>query len=528
MSDSASDFGRLTGKARSRLSRTLDVKWWLERTQGRPLAALSLSSGPHLFLDWRFIQPGMPSYLSKEGKPYGLVEPDELGEIEAVVGRHRDSYAGPQEIPAGIRIEAEMAAKSDPFDNDQDAPGHTTIFDGNIYRTWGVKSCSESRDGFEWGGHQPYSFDWSDCEVQWDAGVGATVFIDPHAEDSERYKTVMMTLARDVKGGKEFMHRVAEDFLSNRPDEVDPNSLQPFYFHIIFGAVSPDGIHWKVLPDQLMMQVSDTLNVLTYDEGLQKYVWYGRCWWYFGRRCIFRAETDDFTRWPAPEPIIWPEAGDHPSDDWYTNSKTMYPGTTDHHLMFPALFHRASDSTSLYLFSSPDGIAWTRVPGGPVLKPGPFGSFDASCIFDACGLVPLPGERVGMIFRGYNYPHKYPRNKYTMQPKAAYALWDSGRLASVRADDEGSFATWPLLLPGKSLRLNVETHRSGWIRVAAEDNQGKTLPGKGFDDCVPIVGNHRNVEVAWKSGSDLGYGIDQPILLRFRMKHTKLFGFELR
>ena len=65
-------------------------------------------------------------------------------------------------------------------------------------------------------------------------------------------------------------------------------------------------------------------------------------------------------------------------------------------------------------------------------------------------------------------------------------------------------------------------------RVAAEDNQGNPLPGKGVEDSIPVWGNHRDIEVAWKGGTDLGYGMDRPVLLRFRMKHAKLFGFEFR
>ena len=126
-----------------------------------------------------------------------------------------------------------------------------------------------------------------------------------------------------------------------------------------------------------------------------------KCNWYYGRRCIGRTETDDFRRWPGPEMLVWPYTDLHPTDDWYTNNKTVYPGTADHHLMFPALYHHADDSSEIRLFSSPDGLVWSEVPGGPVLSPNPPGAWDSGCIFGDLNLIPLSGNRVGLPYSGY-------------------------------------------------------------------------------------------------------------------------------
>ena len=40
----------------------------------------------------------------------------------------------------------------------------------------------------------------------------------------------------------------------------------------IKGGVSPDGIHWKMIPDPLCVEYSDTQIVPYYDTVLQKYV----------------------------------------------------------------------------------------------------------------------------------------------------------------------------------------------------------------------------------------------------------------
>ena len=521
-------FNRLAGLSKNRLKRTTEPKWWLERALGTPIASIALDPGPHLFTDWRYISPGQLSWLSQEGEPYKLGEPDDLGPIDAVSGRHPNGYGGPQDAPGGIRIAAEPAQRSGLIENDRDLPGQTIVRDEGIYRTWAGDRYGESADGFAWSNSRKLTFDWTGCEVQWEPTIHANVFIDPSAPDTERFKTMIRANIGAVRGGEEYFKKTMEDFLVNRPEEIDPKAVNPWNFTIYFGAVTPDGVNWKVLPGQLMMQVSDTLNVFTFDRVLNRYVMYGRCWWYYGRRCIFRAETTDFRNWPTPEMLIWPEISDHPSEDWYTNSKSLYPGTIDHHFMFPALYHRASDSTELHLFSSPDGVTWSRLPGGPVLRSGPTGAGDGGCVFGGTELLPLGGSQVGLIFTDYPYPHKYPRNRHTMQVDRAYALWDRDRLASVQAEDMGFFCSQPHIVPGRSLHLNAATHKSGWVRIEVTDVHGRAIEGRSFEDCDPVVGNHSDAEVRWNGVADLGHRDGEPIILRYRMKHTKLFAFDIR
>ena len=82
-----------------------------------------------------------------------------------------------------------------------------------------------------------------------------------------------------------------------------------------------------------MIIYSDAENVVYYDTNRRSYLWFLKTQWYDCRRSIGRAETRDFRHWPLAETIIHPGADLHPSDDWYTNSKTRYPGTTDHHFL---------------------------------------------------------------------------------------------------------------------------------------------------------------------------------------------------
>ena len=501
---------------------------------------LKLSSGPHLFTDWRFVLSGElgligPYWASEDNQAIPL----RVSKIDAWKDGPIDARYIPQDVPQGIRIVAQKAEKGEPFPPGG-PPGGRIIYDDGIYRTWyklmesdaeGAKSegkaytflhYAESKDGFAWERDSECIFDWSAFpEIK--GRESPEVFIDHSAPSDERFK---MFFLAGIPGGDKGK-RIIEEFQRTRPDDIYPTVGETLkHLSGMYGAVSPDGIHWQVIPGPLVIHYSDTTNVVYYDQRLERYVWYARCNWYYGRRCIGRAETDDFRRWPAPEMLLWPSTDLHPTDDWYTNSKTIYPATVDQHLMFPALYHHADDSSELRLFSSPDGIVWSEVPGGAVLSTGAPGAWDGGCVFGGLDLVPLPNNRIGLPYGGYLYPHKYPRNKFTFKSQIAYALWPKGRLSALEAVESGNFTTLPLIFEGNELRLNVQTKRAGHILVEVADRKGTPVPGRSFNEADPIIGDHFDYPVTWKGESDLKRKADQPVMLRFRLRCAKLFAFE--
>src|SRR5439155_25972418 len=198
---------------------------------------------------------------------------------------------------------------------------------------------------------------------------------------------------------------------------------------------------------------------------LQKYVLYTRVNWMYGRRAIGRSESDTFGPFPQPEMVVWPDLDRLPSDDLYTNAKCLYPGTLDQHFLFPTVYHRATDDCSLDMMSSPDGIHWFKLPGGPVLQGDPE-TLDDGCLFTSCGLVPLPDGRVGVPYNASTFPHKYPRwADRNDRGRPRYAIWQQHRLSCVEAAGEGFFATPVLRFSGRQLRLNIRTPLTGEVRV---------------------------------------------------------------
>ncbi len=541
-------------KAREILRRTIAPSKG-HGTGARSVRALRLPPGPHLFVDWRMVKAGGFHWASKEtGERLPLQVRDSRGRYTQ---ENIDARMVPGDVPRGIRIVAQQARKSEPFPIAA-LPRHI-IYEDGLYRAWfagaasynrdrseerlaqkfrGTVSYAESKDGFDFGEQQECTFDWS-AAPDVEATETPSVFLDLSAPASERYKLVF--LGKSIQPEHEARRRnVLEKLLSSRPDAVDPTALSlgpdqrtPEIHFALYGGVSPDGIHWKILPVPLMIIRSDAQNVVYFDTVRRKYVWYLKANWFSGRRSVARAETEDFRSWSLPELLLYSGPDVHPSDDWYLSSKTLYPGTDDYHLMFPTLYRQADDTTQVRLFSSPDGVAWSQLGEGPVLSTGPSGSWDGGCIFAGLNLIPLPDDRVGLPYTGYLYPHKYPRNRATFVNRRfnAYAVWTRERLAALEAGESGSFATLPLLSPGRRLRLNVQTRVAGEVLVEvlgrAPDAPGEPLRGRSFSDCDPITGNHLDYVVTWNGKEDLGHEIDLPVTLRFRMKAAKLFALEL-
>ncbi|NLC67565.1 MAG: hypothetical protein GX754_02020 [Clostridiaceae bacterium] len=500
--------------------------------------AVPLMEGPHLFTDWRYIEPGRIAWLSKEGEAMPLL--CDLP-VEGVRG-------AAEKVPYGIRIVAQKAVKMGPV-IDKSSPhefimsGPTIIYDGGKYRMWysstpeeeikrnkiadtphvevpgALMNYAESDDGINW--RKP-SLGLFEYRGSLDNNIikphKGAVFKDPSAPESERYKIVEM---------KELTADDVELFKRERGGrEISPICFIKNRIRGIVAWTSPDGIRWKELPVPVMMHFSDTLTIAYFDEILRCYVGYFRMF-YCGRRAIGRSETTDFWKWPLPKPILWPGADEpSPSNDYYTNSKCVYPGTKNEHFMFPAVYKRDTDITEIRMYSSHDGIFWSKVPGNPVLETGRPGEWDGGCIFCGCGLIQLPGERIAMPYVGCTVPHKFPRT--VPLGNIGYAVWEKERLSALEAPEEGDFHTLPFIVKGRELYLNIQTLRAGYVKVEVLDINGNPLPGRSFEDADLIVADEYKRKVTWKGESDLGNKDGQPVIFHIRMKAAKLYSFEVK
>lgn len=508
------------------------------------------------FHDWRYVNQGGYRWLSESGQSVSMWSRDPVGPM-----RYETS-----DLPFGIRLEAMKPALTDPVLTPQMAgvplfTGGTLLHEDGLYRLW--YECHDE-DQFDpprgqWAqedtandetdppihavrkkgiGHFNYlryaessnGYDWkfpslglrkfhgsTNNNIVIDPSLtprtgyhGGTVFRDPSAPDEERYKSLFMGLVDDA---------MVQEYLARRPNDVvrARTDINP----AICGAVSPDGLCWTPLPNVLVLQGSDTANVCEYDPRLGRYVAYCRTW-VMHRRAIARMETEDFRHFSVSQPLFWPNAASAPCETWYANAKSLMPGTSDYHVMFPMRWKQTDDRFDFFCATSPDNMTWGFVPGGPVVEPGERArAWNAGGVNPNRGLVDLPDGSLAMMVGGTEVPHKHPRTPPL--GAAAWAIWPRGRLVALCADNQGAFALWPLKVSGRTMHVNYDAGPSGNITIEASGPEGEVLPGRGFDECDRLTGDETDRVVTWQGDCDLGHPADAPVTLRFRLQAARLF-----
>ena len=478
-----------------------------------------------------------------------------------------DAHMRVMDAPAGIRIVAQTARHPDepyvvepehPWEADGLHLGKTFIFDKDdgYYKVWGTATSNgkalpcylQSRDFETW--ERPdlglVEFDGSRKNnlIEIDGMLG-NVFKDPSSRDEPWKWIAESSITRAEYNAFREKYPDRWDAKVDRVDAVTPTHVGES--NIIFavkGGISPDGFSWKTLPEPLVVEHSDTQIRAYYDTRRNRYVGYFRDWrvpersprggddrglsWLSGRRSISRAETEDFRKWPMSEIIADPGPDIvNPSEILYTNCHTFVPGAPDQHLFFPSVWSQANDATWVGIASSSDGKVLHWLPGGPILDTAPFGKWDGGCVFPRSELLEFPDGRWVLGYSGVNVPHKYPR-KGAIREGLGLATWEKGRMIAVEARDLGQFTTTAIMPPGRKILINALTMRgAGSIRVevatAPDFSQRVTVPGRSFEDCIPINGDAYRTTVKWKDGDDIGVVDGTPISLRFKLEQAQLF-----
>ncbi len=499
----------------------------------------------YLFTDHRHINPNDLKWLAPDGSVLPLY-PD---------GIESDAVASAENVPFGIRLVAQKASKGAPFPKHSSLPGlhYTMIYENGVYRLWHLGTpdnsgndiiCNseaatgnleicylESTDGYDW-------LEKARSRIN-AAGYGYdgfTVFIDSSAPSGERYKAVWYANAP-----REQWDDLWEKYSRLRPEyrttgigkryrttgAWEEPVLYQFLMGCMYGAVSSDGFTWTLLSDPLFIHKGDSDTAVYYDVRLEKYVMYQRLL-RESRRMICRIETEDFRHWSNETIIPVFSAGleEGLATDVYLSSYTQYPELPDYHLMFPTFYNRYTQESKIKLLSSIEGIHWKEVPGGPVIEPEKDG-WDSAWITCSKNLVPMDGSRIGIIYYGTPYPHKYPRWNHVRSEltKAAWAYWEKDRLCAVTADEDGGFCTFSIVPSGRKLYLNARTKKAGFIQVGLRNFSGN-LKGRTVQDCDPVTGNNIAKAVSWQGETDIGIKEGMEVELVFRMRAAEIFSFE--
>ena len=467
---------------------------------------IEFGSEKMVFCDWWFLDAG-----------YGL---------PFTVSLQRETHDASTFMPRGIRLRtaAPMLSKEPILIADTPTDGtflggySTLLKDGGKYRLWyesyqggasdyDVKTCyAESDDGFTWKKPHLGIFEYQGSKnnnVVYVHGHGATIFIDPTANAAERYKMV---------------------FLSQVPMEiVNGKQLDAF----VFGAVSPDGLHWRRLAEPLIKQTSDTQSVAEYDPVRGKYVAYLRSWdpqtrgGAGGRRIVVRTESTEFGSFGAPTPVLTLGPEDPPDADIYTNAYRRWPEASRAHLMIPAIYHRSSDFVDLRLAVSRDGVRWQFAPGDPFMAVGEPGSGYEGSIYAGCGTVTVgKGMWAFPVARCHNTHNMYPR-----QGNLWLALLREDSFVGLEAESEGECWTQPATFEGSRLLINSWGMTGARVTIEITGEIGKPFPGYSLVDCDGLSGEQLWSPMTWRGNSGVGALQGKLVRLHFKLNRVRLYAF---
>jgi hypothetical protein len=496
-----------------------------------------------VFTTWYWVKPGQFDYVNDEGKSVFARR-----DVKALPGDPHVHWKQ-IDIPHGVRLVGEPPVKGEfPIRPEYPWEAHgiqiTSVYqldDGKIM-AWGVckpgGNCYfESTDGLTWIRPKLGLVEFNGSKDNNLGGPGSfRGMYDPTAPPQERFKQL---------NNEEW---TVEDFerhwKGKRPYQRMAIEINPKVVQAVWGFTSPDGLNWRRSELPLSVETCDGGQYLYYDRKLKKYVMFIRSYmigpraegfapqpksddWkedYYKATIRFgigRSESADFRYFPLADPII--ETGNDipPTDTFQFCLYTTIPKAPDHHLMFPTRWQRDQDRCVIDLYTSYNGKTWNRVLA-PVVDTSNWGQWDGGSVWALNGgLVELGNGDWILPYRGDLLTKSYPRGHLTQRWGAA--IWPQGRLMAIEAQEQGSFATVAIVAPGTRLRINAVTRPTGQILAEAASLHGQTIPGRSFDQCIPINGHQYRKLVTWKAADDLGVKPGEPVMLRFRMFQARIY-----
>jgi len=400
----------------------------------------------------------------------------------------------------------------------------TVIDDDGLYRMWyeaysyphgrpepgkkaplfGKLCYAESTDGITWNKPRLGLVDYSgsmDNNIMYPTPGrqyhGGTVFKDPTAPRSERYKIVYGLGGVGLVGGW-----------------------------------SADGIHWQMNERQpLLLSQCDTQNVCFWDERIGKYVGYVRLNLPVrnpeATRTIGRCETADFWRWPHPEKVLSCDEQDPPNTDMYNAATVKYPYAENAYFIYTSIYNHDTDRLDVHLAVSRDGIAWSRPSRQPFIELGEPGSFDGGMVHVGTGQI-RRGHEYWVYYCGVSLEHSsFGKRQLSYDGTMSTAVSRLDGFVSLDAGDaEGWALTTPIVFDGKGLELNYQASPEGYVRVAVCDGSGRPLEHFKPEQCKKLTGDAIAGEVHWKEAADLARLAGSPVKLKFILRNAKLYAFQ--
>ncbi len=309
-------------------------------------------------------------------------------------------------------------------------------------------------------------------------------------------------------------------------------------------AVSPDGINFKPLVDQIVLRHDHDINNISWDPIRKRYVAIVSTYtadpeWEGLRRVTKQSFSDDLVNWEQPWYVVRP---DKETDDGFTQFYAMSGFLNRGPLRIgmvkvlrddlkadqpPLIEADAYGIGFTALAWTRDGRHWHREPDVFFDRnPEPKTWDRAHAWIDEQLIV---GDEVYLYYAGYKQGHKANRFQERQIGMVKMPL-DRYIALNPQPGKTGLLRTIPLLWKEtRGLIVNADAAK-GSLRVQVRDVHGDVIDGLRFDDCSKITGDGIRQQVFWGDGNTTKTKLAElegkPIKLEFELNDVSLYAFE--
>lgn len=257
------------------------------------------------------------------------------------------------------------------------------------------------------------------------------------------------------------------------------------------------------------------------------------------KRRVYRTLSADFRNWTDPVVVVTP-------DDLVDNLDEAFYGLGQFsvgRMQFGTLgvFRYVDNEMEVRLVYSRDGTSWQATDkSNAFLAPRGGDNWDRHMVS-----IVSPPVRVGdewYFYHGGSWAHhdywwtgmqkldhpeaRHPADHVRFGMGVAALRYEGVASLENNGPRLGRVVTRPLNTDGRSLWINSRG-KGGAIRVAISGSNGRTLPGRGFDDCVPIAVDGIRNAVRWTSGEvpDPEGSASRYIKVWFELANAEIFAF---
>ena len=320
------------------------------------------------------------------------------------------------------------------------------------------------------------------------------------------------------------------------------------------GYVSPDGIHWKEVSEEVVVPNSlknhfDAQNSMFWSEFEEQYVLYARHMEApadVARRATAKATSLDFVKWSEPTKMTYSDTGSEiPSEHLYTNQTTPYWRAPHIYISMPGriFFDRRKLSPDEQEYGDREldpGIGKPQDCSDGVLLTSRAGTTEYDFTFLESFVRPGIGQNNWTSRNNYPALGVVPAGATEM---AFYVQRDSGQknaylermllrldgFSSLHGPYVGGEATTKVIsFDGDELRVNYATSAAGRIKMEIQDEKGNPVKGYELDRFDELIGDEIDRRVSWGGVSSVSSLSGKNVRLRFVLSDADLFSYKFQ